>query len=158
MKMNNQLTELVLFDVNKLNCGLNIDEVQEITRQFKLTRIHNSEPFVRGVINLRGQILTVVDLRVKLGFEPLEINPQMRLLIVEYDSERLALLVDRVLDIVPVSETQLEPPPSNLNSVSGEFFSAIFKMDRQLITILDLAVTIAASGNYSANNQKYLTA
>jgi purine-binding chemotaxis protein CheW len=93
---------------------------------------------VRGVLNLRGQLLTVIDLRCKLGLKPVAIDAQMRIMVVRREEGVVGLLVDQVEDIVEASAAEMEPPPANLGAVPGIFFSAIYKMDAELAAVLDL--------------------
>jgi len=130
--------EIIIFSVGDLLCGLDISHAQEINRNLSITPVPQSHDYVRGVLNLRGQVITVIDLRVKLELEPVEILPSMRIIVVRTGTDAVGLLVDGVDDIVPVRERDLRPPPSNIGGVRGEFFSAVYKTDTDLAAIVDI--------------------
>lgn len=130
--------EIIIFTVGDLLCGLDISHAQEINRNLSITPVPQSPDYVRGVLNLRGQVITVVDLRVKLELEPIDILPNMRIIVVRTGTDGVGLLVDSVDDIVPVRERDLRPPPSNIGGVRGEFFSSVYKMDTDLAAIVDI--------------------
>jgi purine-binding chemotaxis protein CheW len=130
--------ELVLFAVGELLCGLDVRQVQEINRNIAIAPVRRAPPFVRGVVNLRGQLVTVIDLRRKLGLEPAALHPGMRIVVSKARRGLVGLLVDSVADIIPVEPTELEPPPANVKGVSGEFFGAVYKLDDRLAGVLDL--------------------
>ena len=133
--------ELIIFTVDTITCGLKTTGVQEIIKELRITAVHNAPPYVKGVINLRGKIVTIIDMRVKFGKEAKE-HPSMRIVIISLDDEAVGLLVDSVEDIVRAELSLVEEPPSNLNGLSGEFFDGIYKMDGGLVAIVDLRATL----------------
>ncbi len=135
---NAKAQELTIFQVADLSCGLDISDVQEINKHIDITKAYGSPAYVRGIINLRGEIVTVIDLRQKFGIEMEEINENMRIVIVESQGENIGLLVDRIDDIVIADPQLIEPPPSNVSGVTGEYFTGVLKTDNSLITILDI--------------------
>jgi len=130
--------ELVLFYSGDLLCGLDLSHIREINRNLDIARVHRAPDYVRGVLNLRGQLLTIIDLRRKLNLEPAEIHEQMRVLVVRREEGEVGLLVDQVVDIVPVDAEDLELPPANLSGVEGSFFCAVYTMENDLAAVLDL--------------------
>ncbi|MBT4140250.1 MAG: purine-binding chemotaxis protein CheW [Candidatus Latescibacteria bacterium] len=136
--VSNDVREIIIFTVGDLLCGLDISHAQEINRNLSITPVPQSPDYVRGVLNLRGQVITVVDLRVKLELDSVDISPGMRIIVVRTGTDGVGLLVDSVDDIVPVRERDLTPPPSNIGGVRGEFFSAVYKMDSDLAAIVDI--------------------
>ena len=130
--------KLALFQSGELLCGLDIDHVQEINQHLAITVVHRAPDFVRGVINLRGSIVTVIDLRRKFGFEPLPRDAEQQIVIIRQRDENIGLLVDSVSDVVLASEEEIEPPPSNLSGVAGQYFKGIFKQENTLVAILNI--------------------
>lgn len=133
-----QSGELVLFYSGDLLCGLDLGHIREINRNLDIARVHRAPEYVRGVLNLRGQLLTIIDLRRKLNLQPTEIHEQMRVLVVRREEGEVGLLVDQVVDIVAVGADELEAPPANLSGVEGAFFSAVYTMEEDLAAVLDL--------------------
>jgi len=130
--------ELILFRLGELFCSIDVERAQEINRNLDITPVRHAPPYVRGVLNLRGQLLTVIDLRCKLGLEPIELDARMRIIVVRREEGIVGLLVDQVEDIVEANAADMESPPANLGQVAGTFFRAIYKMDTELAAVLDL--------------------
>lgn len=130
--------ELAVFSVGDMLCSIEIDHVQEINKHLAITTVHGAPAIVRGVLNLRGQIVTVLDLRVKFGLEPLPVNEDMRIVIVRSGSENIGLLVDAVDDVMVALAKDMESPPSNVGGINGTFFTAIYKTENGLVVLLDL--------------------
>ena len=130
--------ELTIFQVADISCGLDTSHVQEINKHLDITKAYGAPNYVRGIINLRGEIVTVIDLRQIFGIEVEAINENMRIVIVENKGENIGLLVDRIDDIITAESSMIEPPPSNVSGVTGEYFTGILKTEDSLITILDV--------------------
>lgn len=130
--------ELTVFSVGDLLCALENLRVREISGMRPLTRVYHAPPHVRGVVNLRGQIMTVIDLGVRFGIGPVPIERKTRILVVPAGDEDVGLIVDGVEDVMNASAADLEPTPSNIGTVSGHFFRAILKSSDDLIGIVDL--------------------
>lgn len=140
---NDTMRKLALFESGNLLCGLDIAHVQEINKNIAVTVVHRAPDYVRGVINLRGEIVTVIDLRTKFGFEPLESEAESQIVIVRQGDENMGLLVDSVSDVVVANEKDIEPPPSNLAGVTGHFFKGIYKLEHNLVAILNIDELLA---------------
>lgn len=134
----NQIKELVLFNVEEMLCGIDIDHVQEINKNLSFTQVYQAPEYVKGVLNLRGQIVTIIDLRVKFNREPIELNKDMRVIIVNYKDENVGLLVDEINDVIEVDEQYVEPTTSNLHGVEATSFAGMYKMENDLVVILDI--------------------
>ena len=130
--------ELTSFLVGDLLCGLENSRIREISNIRTLTPVHHAPPEVCGVVNLRGQIMTVIDMGVRFGRSKIEITGQARILVVNDGTEDVGLMVDAVEDVVSASTEQLESPPSNVAGVSGHLFQSILKVKDDLISILEL--------------------
>ena len=135
--MSDRVLELVLFSVEDLWCGLPIDLVQEIIRPPPITPVRVGRPEVRGVINLRGQIVTVIDLRRRFGLEPAALARQARIVVVIHGDEQVGLLVDRVEDTVTTDPELMSAPPGNLSGVRGKLFEGVYRMEERLVAVLD---------------------
>jgi len=136
-KVNNQYKELTIFQVADILCAIEITEIKEIVKQLDLSRVMNAEKYIRGVANLRGEILSVIDVRVKFGLEPIPLNEDMRIVVISYKSENTGILVDKVHDVHRVQYDSIEPLTSNINGVNREFFSGIYKLDKKLAAVLN---------------------
>lgn len=141
---NGTMRKLALFESGNLLCGLDIAHVQEINKNIAVTAVHRAPKYVRGVINLRGEIVTVIDLRSKFGFAPLtQAAAEAQIVIVRQGDENIGLLVDSVSDVVIVDEKDIEPPPSNLTGETGHFFKGVCKLEHSLVVILNIDELLA---------------
>jgi purine-binding chemotaxis protein CheW len=135
--------EFVTFYVGDLLIGIDIHSVEEINRQVDVTPVPQAPPQVRGVINLRGEVVTVVDLRKVLGLGDTAINEHSRTVVVNSGNEEIGLLVDRVADVVLAHADQMDMPPANVSSVDGRFFKGVYKLDKTLLVLLDVDAAIS---------------
>ena len=132
-------TEYATFYVNGLWMAADIIQIQEINRNLEMTPVPHAPECVRGVVNLRGEVVTVLDLRTILGFESAEITDDCRNVIVVSGGEHIGLLVDRVGDVVHTRPDQLSPPPANVQGVEARFFLGVHQADEDLLAILDIS-------------------
>lgn len=129
---------LVIFFVEDLVCALDIAIAQEIKGQLEIVEVPETAENVRGIANLRGQVITVVDLRRVFMIEAKDIDKESRIVVVRHEGDVIGLLVDYVEDIVSARESDLEPPPANVSGVRGEFFSAVYKRADDLACVLNI--------------------
>ncbi len=130
--------ELALFQIGDMLCGLDTRHVQEINHNFEITPVHRAPDYVRGVINLRGEIVTVIDLHQKFGIPPSEAHDDIQVVVVRYEEECIALLVDTIYDVIIAPHFDISAPPSNVDGISGSFISCIYRMEKDLVVVLDL--------------------
>lgn len=136
--------QLASFQLGDLLLGIDIHQVQEINRNFQLTPVPHAPEAVRGVINLRGEVVTVIDLRSVLGFPAAEINRMSRNVVVHHAGEQIGLLVDCIADVVKTSHDQIDPLPENLDNLDSGLFQGVVKLEHALLVVLDVASTLAA--------------
>jgi len=130
--------EYAIFKVGDISCGLEISSVREINRNLDFTRVRLAPDSVRGVVNLRGQIVTVTDLRRKFGLPSRDFDERTRIIVVRTDGEDIGLLVDSVSDIIPVSSDRMDQPPPHVRDAVGKYLSGVYKMEYRLVAILDV--------------------
>jgi purine-binding chemotaxis protein CheW len=103
-----------------------------------VTQVPQAHECVKGILNLRGQIVTIVDLGQRLGLASSESKDESRNIIVNSKGEYIGLNVDRLSDVVQAEWERVEPPPANIGGVQGKFFQGVHKTDNDLIGILDV--------------------
>jgi purine-binding chemotaxis protein CheW len=130
--------ELATFYVGEALCGMDILNVQEINKLMDMTKVPQAPPYVTGILNLRGQIVTVIDLGKKLGLTCQDLNDSARNIIVNSESEYIGLLVSSISDVVEAQWDKVEDPPANIGGLQGTFFKGVFKTQDRLIGILDV--------------------
>lgn len=127
-------------------CAINIEHVQEINEELNITKVPLSPEYVMGIMNLRGQIVTIINLSMKIGLSPSKITSQSRIMIVSSKGEQIGLLVDKVSEVVTTSKNDISPPPANIQGVQGEFFEGILNTDNhELIALLNVNTVLLES-------------
>ncbi len=157
--------QFATFYIGNARFGIDILMVREINRHLEITPAERAPEFVRGLLNLRGQVVTVIDLGVRLGLGPRVITPESRCLVLKTSSDLavhqkagllnddtsndvIGFLIDRVGDMVTVGEKDLEPAPANISGVDGQFLLAVAKLEDGLMValktreILDVQATV----------------
>jgi purine-binding chemotaxis protein CheW len=135
--------DLATFYVGDLLLGIDIRVVREINRQLEFTPVPHSPSQVRGVINLRGEVVTVMDLRTILGLGKTDVSKYARNVIVHSGMEQIGLLVDRVADTVCVSADAIEPVPANVHGADATMFRGVCRLEADLVVILDVETALA---------------
>lgn len=130
------------FHVQDRYLGIPVERVQEVLRSQPLTPVPLAHEHIGGLLNLRGQIVTALDLRARLGLAPREADAPSANIIVSTDDGPLALVVDAFGDVVEVSEDRFEPPPATLVADSRSLIKGAFKLDDALLLDLDLDETL----------------
>jgi len=130
--------EFSTFYVGGALCGINILNIQEINKNFEITQIPQAADYIEGILNLRGRIVTIIDLGKKLGLEPANKDKDNRNIIVNSEEEHIGLLIDSISDVVVAKKDDIEPAPSNIGSIKGKYFQGVVKTEKQLIGILDI--------------------
>lgn len=135
---NTSMLELATFSVGEAQCGIDILKIQEINKQTEVTGVPQSPDYVVGVLNLRGRIVTVIDLGLKTGLSPITRDKDNRNIIVDSMGEHIGLLVDRISDVMSADPSHVEPPPANLGGIEGSYFEGVVKTEAGLIGVLDI--------------------
>ena len=103
-----------------------------------ITRVPNTPAFVEGIINLRGQVIPVVNLRKRLGFPPKEPDKATRIIVVEIGKRVIGFIVDSVNEVLRISSSITEPPPPMVAGIDSEYITAVGKLEDRLLILLDL--------------------
>jgi len=136
--LNKNLVELSTFLVGDALCGMDILKIQEINKLIDMTSVPQAPSYVLGILNLRGQIITSIDLSRKLGLGETNLSDDPRNIIVNSKGEHIGLLVKKISDVIQADTSKFEPPPSNMGGIQGEFFTGVYKTTDKLIGILDV--------------------
>ncbi|MBI5729901.1 MAG: purine-binding chemotaxis protein CheW [Ignavibacteriales bacterium] len=133
-----ELLQLVSFTLNEEEFGIDILMVQEIIRMLQITKVPNSPDFVDGVVNIRGRIIPVVDLRCKLGMPRKEHDKETRIVVVEVSGKTIGFIVDAVTEVLRIPSSTIEAPPELIAGVNSEFIKAVGKLEDCLLILIDL--------------------
>lgn len=129
--------QVVIFSLGGEEYSVDISIVREIIRVVDLTRIPKLPEFIEGVINLRGQITTVIDLRKRFEMEPV-VNDNNRIIIVDLKGEPIGIIVDSVSEVMTVPPGQIDDMPSIKHARTQEYLKGICKVDDRILILLDL--------------------
>ncbi|MBF0537972.1 MAG: chemotaxis protein CheW [Nitrospirae bacterium] len=130
--------QLVTFTLGSEEYAVDILKVQEINRMTVITMVPNSPPYVEGVINLRGKVIPVINLRKKFGIAEIENDTDARIMIVDINGITMGMVVDSVSEVLRVSASIVEATPPMATDISTEFINGIAKLADRLIILLDI--------------------
>jgi len=130
--------EFSTFMVGNSLCGIDIDQIQEINRNFDFTRVPSSEEYIKGILNLRGRIVTLIDLGKKIGISSKGLSSESGNIVVSSGEEDVGLMVDSICDVVSEENAEIDTVPANTGDIKGRYFTSLLKTKNDLIGILDL--------------------
>ena len=134
----NDERQLVVFQLDAEFYGVDIARVHEIIRLQTITRVPRAPAFVEGVINLRGKVIPVVDLRKRFGLPTADHTRASRIVVVEIGDQVVGIVVDGVSEVLRVSESTIEPPSPVVAGIDSEYIHGIAKLADRLVILLDL--------------------
>lgn len=130
--------QYLTFVIEDEEYGVEIANVKEIITMCAITKVPHTENFLKGIINLRGEIIPVIDVRERFLKTPKEYDGLNCIIVIEYDGYSMGLIVDKVEEVMFISEDELTPPPSNRFSYYNEFIKNIGRSSNKVKLILDL--------------------
>lgn len=149
-----QQLQLVSFTVGDELFAVDILRVQEINRMMALTKVPQSPPGVEGVINLRGRIIPVLDLRVQFGFPKVEQSEQTRIVVIEISGNTIGFVVDSVREVMRIPASIVEPSPQMGASIDSSYVSGVAKLDDQLLILIELKNLLSPESLKNITNMK----
>jgi purine-binding chemotaxis protein CheW len=133
---------IATFHVHGTMCGVDAMKVQEVIRVNKVTQVHHAPEQIVGIINLRGKIVTVIDLGIALGLGRLTMKSESRAFIIEWHGEQVGLLADSASDVVAANPEAITPPPANMRGTQSRYFEGVYQATNGLIAILNIATVL----------------
>ena len=133
-----ELLQLVTFRLGNEEFSLDILRVQEIIRHMELTRVPRTPEFVDGVINLRGRVIPVLDLRKRFGLPTGERTNETRIIVVDVDSRTVGLKVDAVSEVLRLPADTVEPAPAIVTGAESDYIKGVGKLDGRFLILLDV--------------------
>jgi len=140
-----EVLQFVTFTLNNEQYAVDILNVQEINRITEITRVPNSPAYVEGVINLRGKVIPVINLRRKFSFDDKTTDNTSRIIIMEINGITNGLIVDSVSEVLRVPSSIIEPAPPMSSDLSSKFIKGIAKMQDRLIILIDIDKLISGT-------------
>lgn len=136
---NNEILQLVSFNIGEEEFGVDILKVKEINRMSQITKVPNAPTFVEGIINLRGKVIPIIDLRKKLGLVQKISDMHTRIMIIELDDQTIGFIVDNVNEVLRINKSITEEPPRMVSNIDSQYITSIGKLDDRMLILLDLA-------------------
>lgn len=136
--------QLVSFKIGTEEYGVDILKVQEINRMVDITRVPQAPHYVEGVINLRGKVIPIVDLRKRFDLDLKEYDKNTRIVVVDISGHILGMIVDSVSEVLRLQADTIEPPPEIATGIDSEYIKGVAKLDDRLLIFLDLSKVIDA--------------
>lgn len=136
--MGNDLRQFVVFKLGDEEYGVDILQVKTIERIMNITRVPKAPKFVEGVINLRGEVVPVIDLRKRFDLPAKERTDSTRIIIVNVDSITVGMIVDSASEVIHLSKEQIEAAPAIVGGIDSDYISGVGKIDERLLILLNL--------------------
>ncbi len=137
-KQDDELLQLVTFSIGEEEFGVDILKVQEIIRTMEITKVPRAQDFVEGVINLRGKVIPIIDLRRRFGLVSKAHDKHTRIIVIEINNMIVGFVVDSVSEVLRIPAGTVEPPPPVVAGVESEYISGVGKLQDRLLILLDL--------------------
>ncbi|MFD1850361.1 chemotaxis protein CheW [Oceanobacillus bengalensis] len=137
---NEQLMEqkVIVFQLKDEEYAVSVEQVGSIERSIPITRVPQTPKYVKGVINLRGVVTPVIDLRHRFGMGNAEMNESTRIIIVYLDDMEVGLIVDSANDVIDIPTRKIEPAPEVIDSVHVDYIDGVVQIDNRLLILLNL--------------------
>ncbi|MED3982822.1 chemotaxis protein CheW [Peribacillus simplex] len=130
--------KVIVFQIKDKEYAIPVDKVSGIEKLLHITRVPKAVKFVKGVINLRGVITPIIDLRVRFGFEEVEYDESTRIIIVILDDMEVGLIVDSANDVLDIPVESIEPQPEVVGHLASEYISGVAKIEKRLLVLISL--------------------
>ena len=130
--------KVIVFSLHDEEYAIPVSQVRSIEKLQHITSVPRTEPFVKGVINLRGVVTPIIDLRTRFGMAETEYVDSTRIIIVATEDVEVGLIVDTANDLMDIPVDSIEPPPEIVGSVEVEYLEGVAKLDERLLILLNL--------------------
>ena len=138
-----EIVQVATFHIGAEEYGVDISQIQEIIRMVEVTRVPRTPDFMDGVINLRGQLIPIVDLRTRFGMERVAPTKATRIIVTDIGTKRVGIVVDSATEVVTIPIESIEEPPEMIAGVGADYLQGVGKIGDRLVILLDLTMVIA---------------
>lgn len=133
-----ELFQLVSFKLGSEEFGVDILDVQEINRMNEITKVPQAPEYVEGVVNLRGKVIPIVDLRKRLDMDVRDYDKDTRIVVVNIEKNTIGMIVDSVSEVLRIPKSAVEPAPSIISGLDTDYVKGVAKLDDRLLLFLNL--------------------
>lgn len=144
--------QVVSFRLGSEEYGVDIAQVQEIIRMVEITHVPRAPHFMEGVINLRGQLIPIIDLRTRFGMPRIDSTKNTRIVVTEIGSKRVGIVVDGVSEVLNIPLDNVEEAPEMIAGIGTEYIQGVGKVGERLIIMLDLTMVISGEEKAELEN------
>lgn len=130
--------KVIVFQIKDKEYAIPVDKVSGIEKLLHITRVPKALKFVKGVINIRGVITPIIDLRVRFDFEEVEYDESTRIIIVILNDMEVGLIVDSANDVLDIPVESIEPQPEVVGHLASEYISGVAKIEKRLLVLINL--------------------
>ncbi|MBU8877853.1 chemotaxis protein CheW [Bacillus sp. FJAT-29790] len=135
-------TKLIVFQLKEKEYAIPVNQVRSIEKVQHITRVPRTEKFVKGVINLRGVITPIIDLRSRFELEEESYSDHTRVIIVGFNDMEVGFIVDLANDVIDIPASSIEPPPEIVGAVEAEYINGVVKLGKRLLILIDLEMIL----------------
>ncbi|MBM7603301.1 purine-binding chemotaxis protein CheW [Metabacillus crassostreae] len=136
--------KVIVFQLKDEEYGIPVEQVRSIEKVQHITRVPKTSSYIKGVINLRGVVTPIIDLRRRFDLEEVENSDSTRMIIVSREDIEVGFIVDAANDVIDINQDLIEPAPEVVGSVQAEYIQGVAKLDKRLIVMIDLAQVLKA--------------
>ena len=137
-RADNPVIQLVGFRLDNEDYAIAITKIQEIILMKPITRIPQVPDFIEGLINLRGSVIPIINLRKRFGLAPREVDDETRTIVVNIHDKTVGCIVDAVTQVMRINRDQIQPPPLSVLAVAHQYISGLARLDDRLLIILEI--------------------
>ena len=130
--------KVIVFQLVDNEYVIPVSQVQSIEKMMHITRVPKTPSFVKGVINLRGVVTPIIDLRERFGLKANPLDDRSRMIMIKMEDMEVGLIVDAANDVLDIPSSAIEPQPDVIGSIESEFIAGVAKLDRRLLVLLQL--------------------
>lgn len=132
------MTQWVTFKLDGEKYGINVTQVREVLRNIEITPVPGASSYVLGIINLRGNVVTVMDTRSRFGLASIEYNKESRIIIIETRDQIVGLLVDSIAEVVDILQSQIELTPNMSSDDSSKYIRGVYSKNGELLILVEI--------------------
>jgi purine-binding chemotaxis protein CheW len=133
-----EVVKVIVFQIKQKEYAIPVHQVRAIEKVLHITRVPRTVPYVKGVINLRGVVTPIVDLRSRFEIEETEYSESTRIIIVSLEDMEVGLIVDSANDVIDIPNSSIEPQPDVVGTMEAEYISGVAKIDKRLLILINL--------------------
>lgn len=138
--MTNETNQIIVFDIGKEKFGVRITQVDEIKDidMDAITELPISSEYIEGIVNLRGDIISVIDLRKRFGIKEVVNTEDTRIIVVGFEGKNVGLIVDAVSEVLHINEDDIDTPPKSMVGIKDDYLTGVVKINEDIVILLDL--------------------